>query len=113
MASELTLAEQRERQRLALVLHDHLQQLLVSAKYRLAVLRSGDDQVKRAASDVNDILTQLLECSRDLTGELSPPILQHGGLLPAIEWLAVWSQDKHGLAVELHSDEEAAPRRKT
>jgi len=32
LASELTLAEQRERQRLAKVLHDHIQQMLVAEK---------------------------------------------------------------------------------
>lgn len=39
LASELTLSEQRERHRLAKVLHDHLQQLLVAARFSLEVLR--------------------------------------------------------------------------
>lgn len=41
LAGELTLAEQRERRRLARILHDHLQQLLVAAKFRIAVLGRG------------------------------------------------------------------------
>lgn len=39
MASELTLVEQRERRRLAQILHDHLQQLLVAAKIKIGMLR--------------------------------------------------------------------------
>ena len=40
LASELTLTEQRERQRIAKLLHDDLQQLLVSAKFTLGAARS-------------------------------------------------------------------------
>ena len=39
LASELTLAEQRERRRVAETLHDNLQQLLVAAKLRVAMMR--------------------------------------------------------------------------
>lgn len=100
MASELTMAEQRERQRLAQVLHDGLQQVLVGAKYRLALaVRSKD--LRRTASEVAELIDDAIETSRSLTAELSPPILAHGGLFAALEWLARWMQDKHGLEVEL------------
>lgn len=49
MASQLTMAEQRERQRLAQVLHDGLQQVLVGAKYRLALVERSTD-LKQSAS---------------------------------------------------------------
>ena len=38
LASELAQAEQRERDRMAQVLHDHLQQLLVAAKFQVRSL---------------------------------------------------------------------------
>ena len=111
LASELTLAEQRERRRLAEVLHDNLQQLLVGAKFRLAMLgRAADSSVKLAADEAEDLLDQSIECSRSLTGELSPPILHQGGLVPALEWLAVWMQQKHGFTVLLQADESASPK---
>jgi len=110
LASELTLAEQRERRRLAEVLHDELQQLLVGAKFRLTMLsRAGDARVKQLADEVEDLLHRSIECSRTLTGELSPPILHHGGLLAALEWLVVWMQEKHALAVDLQTDGSAEP----
>ena len=89
LASDLTLAEQRERQRVAGVLHDDLQQLLISARFHLEVLKDvRNKSARQAAAQVEALLVQSIECSRTLSGELSPPILQTGGLLPALEWLA-------------------------
>jgi PAS domain S-box-containing protein len=105
LAMELTLAEQRERRRLARVLHDDLQQLMAAAKMRLASLRNAQDgQVRRAVAEVDDLLRQSIEASRTLAGELSPPILHDKGLVSAIEWLQRWMKDKHGLLVDVASD---------
>lgn len=110
LASELTLAEQRERRRLAEVLHDNLQQLLVGAKLRLSMLeRSGDPAVRATTEAVEDLLDESIRCSRSLTAELSPPILHEGGLVSALEWLAVWVRRKHALRVELVIDSQAEP----
>ncbi len=104
LASELTLAEQRERQRLAQVLHDGLQQILVGAKYRLALFDRSQG-TKQTAAEVADIIDDAIETSRSLTAELSPPILHQSGLLPALEWLVRWMHDKHGLGVDLMTGE--------
>ncbi len=110
LAAELTMAEQRERKRMAQVLHDHLQQLLVGARYRMGFLHKAEDRdVAAAAHEVGDLLAQSIEVSRTLTGELSPPILHEGGLVPALEWLAVWMQQKHAMTVDLAADDNATP----
>ncbi len=110
LASELTLAEQRERRRLAEVLHDDLQQLMVAAKLQLTPLRrTSDEKVKEAALQAEELIDDSIQRSRSLSGELSPPILYRGGLLPALEWLAVWMKDKHALAVNLQTTDDAAP----
>jgi PAS domain S-box-containing protein len=102
LAGELTLAEQRERRRMAKVLHDHLQQLLVSARFRTAILgRAGDRLVAQATGEIEELLDQSIQASRSLTAELSPPILHEGGLKPGLEWLARWMADRHGLVVDL------------
>ena len=107
LASELILAEQRERCRLAEVLHDNLQQLLVAARFRLISLeRSADPAVKEIAIQVQDLLDQSIRCSRSLTDELSPQILYQGGLVLALEWLAGWMKQKHDLDVEIKADED-------
>jgi signal transduction histidine kinase/ActR/RegA family two-component response regulator len=102
IASELTLAEQRERQRLARVLHDGLQQHLVGIRFRLALFeRSGSPELQKAAEEVDELLGDSIESSRSLAAELSPPILREAGLLPALEWLARWMRERQGLMVEL------------
>ncbi|MDT8388124.1 MAG: response regulator [Thiogranum sp.] len=106
LTSELTLVEQRERRRLAQVLHDHLQQLLVAAQYGLEMLmrRSGSTQQKQV-TQISSLLNEAIDASRDLTVELSPPILHEGGLAAGLEWLARRKQEKYGLTVDLDLDE--------
>jgi PAS domain S-box-containing protein len=102
LAAELTLAEQRERQRLAQVLHDGLQQILVGAKYRLAIMeKTTHEDGRMASAQVAELIDDAIETSRSLTAELSPPILSQGGLIAALEWLVRWMQDTHGFEVEL------------
>lgn len=102
MAAELTLAEQRERHRLAILLHDNLQQLLTAAKISTSIIeRSRSEAVPALARELSGLISECIEASRTLTGELSPPILREGGLVPALEWLARWEKEKHGLDVEV------------
>jgi PAS domain S-box-containing protein len=104
MAAELTHAEQRERRRLAQLLHDHLQQLLVAAKMRVALAgRTGGGDL----GEVESLLAEAIDASRSLTVQLCPPMLHDGGLAPALEWLARRMQDEQGLAVDAEVDEAA------
>lgn len=105
LASELTLAEQRERRRLAQVLHDHLQQLLVGARFGLEVIaRRVDERQHAGIAQVQGLLEESITASRSLTVELSPPILHEGGLGAGLEWLVRWMKEKQGLIVELTID---------
>jgi PAS domain S-box-containing protein len=102
LVGELTLAEQRERRRLGMILHDHLQQLLVGAKFKVAILeRMGDEPSRQLSHEINRLLSESMDVSRSLTAELSPPILQEGGLEAGLEWLARWMLDRHALRVSL------------
>ena len=110
LASELTMAEQRERKRLAQLLHDGLQQILVSSRMRLAKLTTANNQeVRQRATEVSELLSESIELSRSLTAQLSPPILHEGGLVPALEWLVRWELDKQGLEVELEARAQLEP----
>ncbi|MFB3903214.1 MAG: AAA family ATPase [Acidobacteriota bacterium] len=108
LASELVQTEQRERQRLAKILHDHLQQLLVAAKFSIGSL-ARNDAVREACQQVTDVLDQAIQASRSLTAELSPPVLQEKGLAAGLEWLARDMCEKHGLKVSVQADSTAAP----
>jgi signal transduction histidine kinase len=101
LATELNLAEQQERKRLAAELHDHLQQLLVLAKLKIG-------QGKRYAQPIPaliDVMKQLdealsdaLRYTRTLVAELSPPVLRDYGLPAALKWLGHYMQ-KHAMTV--------------
>jgi PAS domain S-box-containing protein len=110
LASELSQTEQRERKRLAAILHDHLQQLLVAAHMHLDMVKRADQATAAAAiQGVQSILKEAIDASRSLTVELSPPILEQAGLAAALGWLAARMQEKHHFQVHVQADYDAAP----
>lgn len=111
LALELGKAEQRERKRLALLLHDHLQQLLVGAKLSLGIVkkRAGGQEILADIGHVNHLLDEAINASKSLTFELSPPILHQAGLVAALGWLGRWMAEKHGLNVQVSDCDEIAP----
>jgi len=101
---ELSETEDRERKRLAEILHDDLQQLLAAAKFHVGLLRRrarGDGELLEIAGQAQAILVEAIEKSRSLSHELSPPGLAHNDLGEAFEWLAQQMWRKHGLTVRL------------
>ncbi|MFO7964879.1 MAG: PAS domain S-box protein [Desulfobacterales bacterium] len=102
LSSELTLSEQRERDRIAEVLHDHLQQLIVGAKIGQETLIANLDQSARSMAErVLDLVSLSLRTSRSLSAELSPSVLRTGNFSASLKWLCDWMLETHGLAVEL------------
>ena len=100
MLVELTLVEQRERQKLAADLHDYQAQLLIACKLKLAqldrtTLPSGSSNLLQ---HVNDIIEQSLTFTRTLIADLHPVVLQHHGLLTGLQYLSN-EMKKFGLAV--------------
>src|SRR5690606_29050438 len=55
------------------------------------------------------LLGNAIQKSRELTLELSPPILYDRGLAPALEWLARWVEEKYGLRTQADIDDDAEP----
>ncbi len=106
MASEVTMTELRERRRMAAILHDELQQLLVSIKMRIESLGTIDEADRgRETETLSAMMEEVLANSRSLATDLSPSVLNEG-LAPSLEWLAhSWMKEKYNLLV--HSKIEA------
>ena len=103
LALQATQAEGRERRRLAGLLHDHLQQLLVAANMRLSSVALALGAAHGGQLDqVGQLINKSIDVSRSLTTQLSPPILYEGGLMPALHWLGRRMREDHGLAVGVH-----------
>ena len=101
---ELSEAEDRERKRLAEILHDDLQQMLGAAKFHVGLLVNHDkhgEDVQKMAQQVKDMLAQAIDKSRSLSQELSPPVLGQSDLCETFEWLAEHIRTTHGLTVNV------------
>jgi CheY-like chemotaxis protein len=99
----LSAAEHRERERVAQVLHYHLQQLLAAAKMGLCSAHRHEvpGEVQILLQEVDDLLSKAIDSSRTLSYDLSPPILRQSGLGEALRWLGREMGEKHGLAVDV------------
>jgi signal transduction histidine kinase len=103
---ELTLAlmgaEDRERRRLARLLHDDLQQVLVGAHLHLSTaerLSASDEGVAGALRRVRELLGEAQEKSRVLSHDIFPAVLQSADLSAVLRWLADHCRDRLGLGV--------------
>lgn len=100
LAVELTMAEERARREAAHALHDGLAQDLAFASMhaaRLAASLEGDPESAAAARALRSLLDRCIAVTRDLTVELSPPVLDELGLAAALDWLAETRLAAHGI----------------
>jgi signal transduction histidine kinase len=110
LASQLVEAEQRERRRLAQVLHDHVQQLLAAAMMRIQLAQQEPRKgtVSRTLAEVEELVQDAIAAARSLAVDLHPPVLNDGGMVAALEWLARHMQRNHGLAVTVEGSSDSA-----
>lgn len=104
MTMALALAEERERARIAAVLHDGIGHLLAAAKMKLNLLGggAGDPDAQRAVVAISAYLDEAMQGTRSLSMELSPPMLHELGLCAALEWLCEHTQVRYGLKVVMN-----------
>ena len=113
MAIELSLAEERERDRIAGELHDQVGQRLILGKMKLGALAS-QLQSDRSPDDIEE-LDQIIGLSiqdiRSLTFQLRPPLLATAGLEAALRWLGEEFHDKYGHQLSYAEDDRPKPMR--
>lgn len=112
LASAVSLAEERERRRLAVDLHDSLSQLLNLAKMRLEAINNGEEgngQTQKSLEQVRGLVEKAELSARSLTFDLSPPVLYDLGLVPALEWLVDRMSRRYDLAITLTGEENLPP----
>jgi len=112
LSAELSLAEETERRRVAEMLHEDLQQLLVAARMQIAALCRTPDAAQREAiaREIAEVLERSFKLTRSLSVELAPPVLYEHGLAAALEWLAAGTRKDYNIEVTVEADSLANPK---
>ncbi len=95
LANQLTIAEESERHRIALGLHDHTCQELVAARLKLQSINSTklSHEDQETLKDISNLLSTNLQGLRKLIFELSPPSLHELGFEGALPQLTKSQQE--------------------
>lgn len=111
LASELSLAEERERRRIATVIHDDVAQTLAFMKMQVASLRTSTDVelLREGHRHLESLLNEAIQSARRITMQLSPPVLYRMGFGPAMQWLGSQMQATYGYEVDVTVTEEPLP----
>jgi PAS domain S-box-containing protein len=106
LSSALSLAEQRERQRIAGILHDQLQQVLYAILFRIKLFElQTSTPPKELRAEFRSLIEDAIRITRTLTVDLSPPILAGEGLVEAIHWLAEQIEEMYHLKIHVKATE--------
>lgn len=112
LTASLVTAEQRERERIAQVLHDDLQQLLYSAQMHVGLAedtldpdRTGNESGAADARvhlvELGRSLDEAIALARSLTVDLAPQELDESDFGGTVQWLADQMREMHGLTVDV------------
>jgi signal transduction histidine kinase len=106
LATELSLTEARERREIAVDLHDQILQEFAFIKLRIQQFR-GDAVFCGFERNLEEIITLMdsaIKHTRQVSLNLSTPILYELGLASALEWLAERYETRHKLKIILKLD---------
>ncbi len=106
LAAELSKAEEGERRRIAIDLHDGVGQYLAMCKLRLKILGKSHPEQAAELAEAVSLLDQAIAGTRSLIAGLSPPVLYELGLEAGLQWLVERERERFGLNIALDLEEE-------
>ncbi|MBL7152711.1 MAG: response regulator [Phycisphaerae bacterium] len=112
LASELALAEERERRRIARKLHDGIGQSLAISKLGLDKVRGSESSAAlgQAVKEASESIEQIISEVSSLSFDLSSPIPYDLGLEAAVaDWLDERMAKDYGIATEFEDDGQPKP----
>lgn len=108
LAVELSRVEEHERRRIASELHDNIGQTLIFSNMKLLELKDYTlpaacrEELNEAINSIGFAVSEI----RNLTIQISPPLLYDVGLVPALDSLAESFSSRYGLRISLAPAEE-------
>jgi PAS domain S-box-containing protein len=112
LASQLSSAEDRERRRLALAIHDSLGQTLSVVKLNLEALQRESKASPRGGEGLSEslrLMDQLIDQTRTFTFDLYPAMLDDLGLVPTLRSYRKKFGEQTGIRVEVSEAGEPIP----
>jgi signal transduction histidine kinase len=101
LSAQLLMAQEIERKRISMELHDSLGQALNVMKLRIRLVEKGMDECQGAAKgdceSLLEYLDEVIEDVRRISLDLSPAILEDLGLASALRWLVSNFRKSHSL----------------
>jgi PAS domain S-box-containing protein len=108
MMLKMMRAEESEQDRIANILHEDLQQILVGLRYMIHAPRTGELNRERTEL-ASRILDEAINVTRSLSAQMIKPLLIEEKLGEGLAWLTSDAQQRFGLTVELSMDSAAEP----
>ncbi len=111
LSAELVLAEEKERRRIAIDLHDRIGQALTASRIKIGNLQNTSTSlhIRQELDKISTLLKQTIRDTRSLTFELSPHALYELGLEAALDNLAEQTKEQYGLSVVFKDDLQLKP----
>ncbi len=112
LASQLIIAEEKERSRIAADLHDHIGQTLAFSRIQVAKAKkyASEEKLANILDEISQSLLKTIQDTKDLVFDLSSPLLNELGLHAAIlNWLEENVLSKHGIEFELVGEKVILP----
>ncbi len=101
LASELSIIEERERKRIAALLHDNVGHVLAIAKIKL---QEYEENPVNGLAPIIGHLDKAVHATRWLTFEISPPVLHELSFEAALGWLVRRVREEYGLDADFFDD---------
>lgn len=111
LSCELLLTEELERRRLATDLHDQIGQSLALCQLKMDMMLQSKPFccLLNELREVEEMIEKIIQQTRTLTFEISPPLLYEMGIGAALEWLAENIENRHGIRVTVSCQEAMRP----
>ena len=106
MTTEMTLIEENHKKEIASNIHDHLSQSLVISKMKINELKKNPklNIINEDLIFIEKHISEVLENSRKITYELSPPVLYQLGIVEALNWLLEDVEATHKIKCQVISN---------
>ncbi|MCK9375932.1 MAG: CHASE3 domain-containing protein [Syntrophobacterales bacterium] len=110
LASQLTLAEERERRRIAVNLHDQIGQTLALSNIRIGELHKslppGSEALAGELDQISGLIEEAIRESKSLIFRISSPILHELGFAAAVDNLLEELPQQHGITTHFKADDQ-------